>query len=354
MSVTERAIAQAAGELGVSLEGAKRGDAAPASGRGSGRRSGRRSGRSQTGPKVSIKKGKQMTPDEYARACGFDGAFNKPEFNSGPYVDPTSTENFFKRGGGAFKAGKNKTKTPYVAGAVHSTDPKGPKKRPVPAKGPAFRPSASTGNLFRQEPSLGPADQSKLPKPRAGGALKGGTYAPKKKYVPEEYTAARDFKYVVAPKGGKTMEAPPFKAGAPPKDFFDTAYLTSEPIGPETLGGEPTKITHPWRPAAKKGTDPLGRFPEHVPNPYDLPQVKGAEGRHGGFGICVPTNAASQSRAPVPWWKTRTGDVYRTRDLSAAAAASGMPGMGDVKNLDITTHSMAGGAGTMVNFNWTM
>mmetsp|Transcript_13591 Transcript_13591/g.32478 ORF Transcript_13591/g.32478 Transcript_13591/m.32478 type:complete len:351 (+) Transcript_13591:179-1231(+) len=310
---------------------------------GSGRSGARRSARlmaaaaragsagSDRGTKVrttSLNKLPKDIRDLCAKCCnpGMDGGLQKPAYlaEGAPYQAPVSSENFFTRGaGGTFRAGAVRKKAPYMPGAVHSTEPKEPKKRPAAPPGgrPGFKPSSGVGDLFSVEPGLGPSDMA-MPKPARVGGFKVGNYKPKVVYKPDEYHAAREFRYVAEPDKGESKEAPPFKSGAPGSGFFDSSMLMSEPVGDVREPPAKRPLAGPWKTSGpKKGT--LGRFPKHQPDPYGLKPPPGAETRHGQFGVCCVPGKGGRATKPIAWYKTRTGDVYRTRDLHAAAAAAG-------------------------------
>lgn len=141
---------------------------------------------------------------------------------------------------------------------------------------------------------------------------------------------------------------PPFKAGHVARDFFDPSLYMSDPVPDETA--PPVKVGK-WRSAGKGGRT-FAAPPRHVPDPYGLPEPPGAESRgRGTFGLCcVSTSGTSK---PIAWYNTRTGDVYRTRNLKAAAAASGMPtNMAGVSAVNVTREKVSAG-NKVVTFNWS-
>uniref|UniRef100_A0A7S1GFC8 Uncharacterized protein n=1 Tax=Bicosoecida sp. CB-2014 TaxID=1486930 RepID=A0A7S1GFC8_9STRA len=327
---------------------------------GSGRKG---SGGSGGSGRVKVTTDLKDLPKELADLCGpccnpgYDAGLNKPQFNSSgaPYQAPVSSERFFARGsGGGFRAGSVKKRTAYMPGAVHSVEDKeAPKRKPVDAK-PSFKPSSGVGDLFSVETGLGPADQSAAPRARTGG-LKVGSYKPKKAPMPDEYHAQREFRYVAEPDRSETMEAPPFKAGAPGKDFFDSAMLMSEPVGDAREPPPKRPLAGAWKPHGKPSRDAIGKFPKGMPDPYGIRPPPGAESRHrGAFGICCVPAGGGRTVKPIAWYKTRTGDVFRTRDLRAAAAAAGYAHPEKLDVAALTRQTMRGTGATIIQFDRTV
>lgn len=290
---------------------------------------------------------------ELCDCCGpaRDGALNKPEFNASgaPYIEPKSMANFFSRGaGGALKAGKPAAPA-YRAGASHAKPhPDAPRKRRVP-RSRVFRASGRGGGLFGRETTLGPAAVDAASKPLREGlsSLKVGRPATpplppaprateKRQRSPTEAATAR------ARVGG-------LKVGRAPASFFDVAMLDHDPLPPPPRKGrrEPK-----WSPAGA-GDRNFEAFPQHVADPYGLPGPPGAEARERGrFGICCVTGE-KQTQKPVYWYKTKTGDVHRTRDLASAAAASGYvkeAERGAVRKLNLRTERVP--HDTVVTYEW--
>lgn len=293
---------------------------------------------------------------------GYDGGLNKPVFNSSgaPYQEPKSTENYFKRGGpSGFKAGKpTSIRAPFrpKSLAPGSEDVGSPKRARGSDKnaGPGFKPGGASSGLFSYVGGQGPADTSgleKIPDRLKGGGLKVGAYKPKRTAPPDTFHAAKDFAFVVDKTTPSRVQTKAFKAGAPGRDFMDSAMLMSEPVGDIRDPPARPPVAGPWKPAGDNNKEPLGKFPAHEPDPWGLKPPVGAEGRHNGsMGVCYPVPGAGRTIKPIAWYKTRTGDVYRTRNLSEAAKKAGMPAGAKVS----TSVSKLQGGGTIKTFDWTL
>lgn len=256
-------------------------------------------------------------------AVGLDGGIARPAF-LGPtvYEEPKSMEAFFKRSGEGLRVGKP-PRAAYVPKAVHSSDD-AQQRQPGSA---AHRPSAGgfkagrTAPQFSRAGILGPSADAGYEAPRgSGSALRVGA-APQNPFPRYVNEADRPEK-VDSFKPKNVFEHPARFRGADAGngDFFDAGIWMSENNEPDMLP-PPYKLGKAWMPAGDKSRGPVGAYPHHSVDGYGVKPKGRADSRlRGRFcGHYVEGRTAK----PVSWDKTRTVDVFRTRNLNAHASGGG-------------------------------